>query len=85
MRDEDFVKKILVAHSHDTILCFSTTGKVYWLKTYQVPQAGRTARGRPIINLLPLENDEQISAILPIKTYDPDRFIFMATLYFLTP
>ena len=80
VRDEDFVKKILVAHSHDTILCFSTTGKVYWLKTYQVPQASRTARGRPIVNLLPLEGDEQISAILPIKTYDADHFIFMATL-----
>lgn len=79
VRDEDFVKKILVAHSHDTILCFSTTGKVYWLKTYQVPQSGRASRGRPINNLLPLEGDEQISAILPIKTYDADHFIFMAT------
>jgi DNA gyrase subunit A len=79
VRDEDFVKRLLIAHSHDTILCFSTEGKVYWMKTYQVPQASRTARGRPIVNILPLEKDEHISFILPVKEYDADHFVFMAT------
>ncbi|MCH9643769.1 MAG: DNA gyrase subunit A [Gammaproteobacteria bacterium] len=79
VKEEDFVKSLLVAHSHDAILCFSTAGKVYWLKTYQVPQAGRVARGRPIVNLLPLEKDEHISEILPVSEYDKDHFIFMAT------
>lgn len=79
VKDEDYVKRLLVAHSHDTILCFSTMGKVYWMKTYQVPAAGRTARGRPIVNILPLEKDEHISFILPVKEYDDKQFIFMAT------
>ena len=79
VREEDFVKRLLVAHSHDTILCFSTEGKVYWMKTYQVPQASRTARGRPIVNILPLDKNEHISFILPVKQYDADHFIFMAT------
>lgn len=79
VKEEDFVKNLLIANSHDTILCFSTVGKVYWLKTYQVPSGSRAARGRPIVNLLPLEKDEQISAILPIKKFDADQFIFMAT------
>lgn len=79
VKEEDFVKRLLVAHSHDTILCFSTTGKVYWMKTYQVPAASRTARGRPIVNILPLEKDEHISFILPVKEYDDKHFIFMAT------
>jgi DNA gyrase subunit A len=79
VKEEDFVKSVLVAHSHDAILCFSTMGKVYWLKTYQVPQAGRSAKGRPIVNLLPLEKGESISEILPVTEYDDDHFIFMAT------
>jgi DNA gyrase subunit A len=79
VRDEDFVKRLLVAHSHDTILCFSTEGKVYWMKTYQVPAASRTARGRPIVNILPLEKGEHISFILPVREYDADHFVFMAT------
>ncbi|WP_423063890.1 DNA gyrase subunit A [Candidiatus Paracoxiella cheracis] len=79
VKEEDFVKNILVANTHDTILCFSTQGKVYWLKVYQVPQGGRAARGRPVVNLLPLEKDEQISAILPIREFDEKHFIFMAT------
>ncbi len=79
VKEEDFVRNLLVAHSHDTILCFSSSGKVYWLKTYQVPQASRTARGRPIINLLPLEKDEHISAILPVTQFDDQHFIFMVT------
>lgn len=79
VKDEDFVDKLLVASTHDTILCFSSKGKVYWLKVFEVPQAGRTARGRPIINLLPLETGERINAILPIREYDEDKFIFFAT------
>lgn len=79
MKDEDFIKNLLVAHSHDNILCFSTIGKVYWLKTYQVPQSSRASKGRPIVNLLPLAKEEQISTILPVTEYDADHFIFMAT------
>jgi len=81
VKDEDFVKNVLVANSHDMILCFSTSGKIYWLKTYQIPQAGRTARGKPIVNLLPLENNEWITTILPVKTFDEQHFIFMATKF----
>src|SRR3990167_9116088 len=79
VKEEDYVKNLLVANSHHTILCFSTTGKAYWLKTYQIPQASRTARGQPIVNLLPLEKDELITAILPVAAFDNDHFIFMAT------
>ncbi|MEY3219387.1 MAG: hypothetical protein RIT27_744 [Pseudomonadota bacterium] len=80
VKDEDFIDKLLVANSHDTILCFSSRGKVYWLKVYELPQAGRTARGKPINNLFPLETDERITAILPVSEYAEDKFIFMATL-----
>ncbi len=79
VKEEDYVKNILVANSHHTILCFSTMGKAYWLKTYQIPQAGRAARGQPIVNLLPLEKDELITAILPVAEFDDNHFIFMAT------
>ena len=79
VKDEDFVEHLLVAHSHDTMLCFSNRGKVYWLKVFMIPQAGRGAKGRPLVNMLPLEADERITAILPIKTYDADHFVFMAT------
>ncbi|PIZ03923.1 MAG: DNA gyrase subunit A [Gammaproteobacteria bacterium CG_4_10_14_0_8_um_filter_38_16] len=79
VKEEDYVKNLLVANSHHTILCFSTTGKVYWLKTYQVPQGGRVARGQPIVNLLPLEKEELITAILPVAQFDENHFIFMAT------
>ncbi len=78
-KDEDFVDKLFVASTHDTILCFSNQGKVYWLKVYELPQAGRNARGKPIVNLLPLESEEQINAILPVRDYEGDRYIFMAT------
>lgn len=80
VKEQDFVKNLLVANSHDTILCFSTSGKVYWLKTYQVPQGGRGARGRPVVNLLPLDKDEQISTILPVSSYDENHFVFMASV-----
>ncbi len=79
VKDEDFIDKLFIASTHDTILCFSSRGKVYWLKVYDLPQASRTARGKPIINLLPLEDGEQINAILPIREYAEDKFIFMAT------
>ena len=80
-KDEDFIEKLLVANTHDTILCFSSRGKCYWLKVYELPQAGRNARGRPMVNLLPLEQDERINAILPIREYSKDKFIFMATAF----
>src|SRR5246127_2836352 len=79
VKDEDFVEKLFVAHTHDTVLCFSNRGKVYWLKVYEVPQAGRNARGRPMVNLLPLSEGEKINALLPIKQYDENHFVFMAT------
>jgi len=79
VKEEDFIEKLIIANSHDMILCFSNRGKVYWLKAYQLPQAARNARGRPIINLLPLQADERINAILPIKEFDENQFVFMAT------
>jgi DNA gyrase subunit A len=78
-KDEDFVEKLFVANTHDTILCFSSRGKCYWLKVYELPQAGRNARGRPMVNLLPLEQGERINAVLPVREYAKDRFVFMAT------
>jgi DNA gyrase subunit A len=79
VKAEDFIDKLFVASSHDTLLCFSSRGKVYWLKVYQVPQASREARGKPIINLLPLQEDERINAVLPVREYDADHFVFMVT------
>ena len=78
-REEDFVKKMFVANTHDTILCFSDRGKVYWLRVFQLPQAGRQARGKPLVNLLPLEGDERVTAILPIKGYEEGKFVVMST------
>ena len=78
-REEDFVSKMFVANTHDTILCFSDKGKVYWLRVFQLPQAGPQSRGKPLINLLPLEGDEQVTAILPIKGYDDGKYVIMAT------
>jgi len=79
VKDEDFIDNLFVANTHDTILCFSSRGKMYWLKVYQVPQASRGSRGKPIVNLLPLEAGERINAVLPIKNYAKDSFVFMAT------
>jgi len=81
MKDEDFIERLLVANTHDTILCFSTAGRLYWLKVYQLPLASRAARGKPIVNLLPLEADERITAILPVREYEEDKYIFMATAF----
>jgi DNA gyrase subunit A len=79
VKDEDFVEHLLIANTHDTILCFSNLGKVYWLKVFEIPVASRIARGRPIINILPLAEGERISTILPVNEYSEDRFVFMAT------
>jgi DNA gyrase subunit A len=79
VKDEDFIDKLFVANTHDTILCFSSRGKMYWLKVYRVPQASRGSRGKPIVNLLPLEEGERINAILPIREFDANNFVFMAT------
>ncbi len=77
VKAEDFVDQLFVANTHDTILCFSSLGKVYWLKVYELPQAGRTARGKPIVNLLPLQEGERINAVLPVKEYSEDAYIVM--------
>ena len=79
VKDEDYVSHLLVAHSHTTLLLFSSKGKVYWLKTYEIPEASRAARGRPLVNLLPLDEGEYISAMLPVDEYTEGWFIFMAT------
>lgn len=78
-KDEDFIDRLLVANTHDTILCFSSRGRLYWMKVYQLPEASRGARGRPIVNLLPLEQDERITAILPVREYEEGYNVFMAT------
>ncbi|GMQ91856.1 MAG: DNA topoisomerase (ATP-hydrolyzing) subunit A [Gammaproteobacteria bacterium] len=78
-KQEDFVDKLFVVNTHDTILCFSSSGKVYWLKVYEIPQSGRGARGKPIVNLLPLSAQEQINAILPVRGFAEGMYVFMAT------
>ncbi|GAA0287301.1 DNA topoisomerase (ATP-hydrolyzing) subunit A [Psychrosphaera haliotis] len=79
MKDEDFIEKLLIANTHDTILCFSDFGRLYWLKVYQLPLASRQSRGRPIVNILPLDPDEKITAILPVREFEEGKFVFMAT------
>ncbi len=79
VKDEDFIEKMFVAHTHDTLLCFSNRGQVYWLKVYELPQAGRNARGKPMVNLLPLREGEKINAVLPVKQFDDLHHVFMAT------
>jgi DNA gyrase subunit A len=79
VKDEDFVEHLLIASTHATILCFTNLGKVYWLKVYQIPVAGRNSRGRPMVNLLPLDEAERISSILPVEEYSADQYIIMAT------
>jgi DNA gyrase subunit A len=78
-KEEDFVDKLIVANSHDTILCFSSLGKAYWLRVYQLPIASRTSRGKPFVNLLPLEQGEKINAMLPVQEFSENKYIFMAT------
>lgn len=79
VKEEDYIERLLIASTHDTLLCFSSLGKVYWLKVYEIPVASRTSQGRPIVNLLPLQEGERISALLPIRAYTEDKAIFMAT------
>jgi DNA gyrase subunit A len=78
-REDDFIQNLFVAHTHDYVLCFSTLGRMYWLKVYNLPEGSRTTRGRPIVNLLPLQVDEKITNILPVKEFSEDQFIFMVT------
>ncbi len=79
VKDEDFIDKLFVANTHDTLLCFSSAGKMYWLKVYQLPQASRGSRGKPIVNLLPLQEGERINAVLPIHEFEENKFVFMVT------
>lgn len=79
VKEEDFIERLFIANTHDTMLCFSNRGKVYWLKVYLLPQGSRTSRGKPLVNMLPLENDERINTILPISGYLDSSYIFMAT------
>lgn len=79
MKDEDFVDKLFIANTHDTLLCFSSKGKLYWLKVYELPIASRTSRGKPIVNLLPLEEGERINALLAVREFNEDQYVFMAT------
>jgi len=78
-KEDDFVEKLFIANTHDYVLCFSSRGKVYWIKVYQVPQGSRTNRGKPIVNLLQMEADEKINAILPVREFVEDRYVFFAT------
>src|ERR1700674_3893787 len=80
-KEDDFIDNLFIAHTHDYILCFSSKGRVYWVKVYEVPQGSRTSRGRPIVNLLQMEDGEKINAILPVKTFDDEHFVFMETAY----
>ncbi len=79
VKDDDFVDCLFIANTHDYILCFSSRGRVYWLKVYEAPEGTRTSRGKPIVNLFPLEDGEKITAILPVKDFDEEHFVFMAT------
>jgi DNA gyrase subunit A len=81
VKDEDFIERLVIASTHDTLLCFSTHGKLYWLKAYQLPLASRISRGKPIINILPLAEDEAITAMLPVREYHENYFVFMATKF----
>lgn len=81
IKEEDFIEYLIAARTHDTVLCFTNYGKVYWIKIYQIPQANRAARGKPIINYLPLGDGEKVNAFLPVKEFNPNKFVIMATSY----
>jgi DNA gyrase subunit A len=81
MKEDDFIERLFVAHSHDYLLCFSNRGRLYWLKVYEVPAGSRSARGKPIVNMFPLEEDEKITAVVPVKEFDQEHFVFMATAH----
>ena len=78
-KDDDFIERLFVAHSHDYLLCFSNRGRLYWLKVYEVPQGSRTSRGKPIVNMFPLEEGEKITAVVPVKEFDEQHYVFMTT------
>src|SRR5437762_1185533 len=78
-KEDDFIERLFIANTHDTMLCFSSRGRVYWLKVYNVPQGTRASRGKPIVNLFPLSDGEKINAVLPVKEYDDKHFVFLAT------
>ena len=80
-KEDDFIDNLFIANTHDYILCFSSRGRVYWIKVYSIPQGGRASRGKPIVNLVQLEQGEKINAILPVKAFDENRYIFMATAF----
>jgi DNA gyrase subunit A len=80
-KEEDFIEKLFIANTHDYILCFTNRGRMFWLKVYEVPQGGRTARGKPIVNLLKMEDNERVNAILPVKEFDEQQYVFMATAF----
>jgi DNA gyrase subunit A len=79
LKDEDFVEQLWVVNTHDTLLAFTSIGRVYWLKVYQMPESGPNARGKPMVNLLPLSEGEKVQAVLPVREYTEDRFVFFAT------
>jgi DNA gyrase subunit A len=79
MKEDDFIERLFVAHSHDYLLCFSNRGRLYWLKVYEVPAGSRASRGRPIVNMFPLEEGEKITAVVPVKEFDENHYVFMAT------
>ncbi|HYG56024.1 MAG TPA: DNA gyrase subunit A [Burkholderiales bacterium] len=79
MKEDDFIERLFVAHSHDYLLCFSNRGRLYWLKVYEVPAGSRTSRGKPIVNMFPIEEGEKITAVVPVKEFDTEHFVFMAT------
>jgi len=79
MKEDDFIERLFVAHSHDYLLCFSNRGRLYWLKVYEVPAGSRSSRGKPIVNMFPLEEGEKITAVVPVKVFDENHYVFMAT------
>jgi DNA gyrase subunit A len=79
VKDEDFIDQLFIANTHDTLLCFTSRGKIHWLKVYQLPQASHVSRGKPIVNLLPLEKEERVNAVLPVREFPGDLFVFFAT------
>jgi DNA gyrase subunit A len=79
MKEDDFIERLFVAHSHDYLLCFSNRGRLYWLKVYEVPAGSRSARGKPVVNMFPLEENEKITAVVPVKEFDENHYVFMAT------
>jgi DNA gyrase subunit A len=81
MKEDDFIERLFVAHSHDYLLCFSNRGQLYWLKVYEVPAGSRTARGKPIVNMFPLAEGEKITAVVPVKEFDENHYVFMATAH----